>query len=185
MIRTLTLIIIISMIAACGTDEESTSLSLGDDEVETDEEAWEEWVVVELDEAEDECAAYGFTLIQASMTICMACHTEPKGGLTAAFDAYNAETNINLLKEAGWTDGAKLHDYVTGKEPHDWIFHSGATIVAADVPKDDYTPWCLIKPAPMCGNNQQPLSACPSGEEWECLTVQNLKYRWECKPSLE
>lgn len=92
---------------------------------------------------EDSCSASGFTKIQESIVdVCMSCHTEVKPPLTAAFNADNAETNIALLQAAGWTDGGELHDYVTGKEKHGDVTHSGAA-AAANIPREDYTPWCI------------------------------------------
>ena len=93
----------------------------------------------------DSCSASGFTKIQASIAdVCMNCHNEAKGGLTAAFDATTAQTNIDLLQAAGWTDGGELHNYVIGETKHGGATHSGATNSdVKDIPRTDYTPWCI------------------------------------------
>lgn len=38
-----------------------------------------------------------------------------------------------------------------------------------------------------CGDKQKPSQACPSGQEWMCLTLESLpvKYEWACRPPSE
>ena len=146
------LVIALSMLAACGTDtlEEEIRAQwqrIIEEEISKHiEEGVEEEEVSQqpLPPVEGSCGASGFTKIQASIkSICMNCHNEAKGGLTAAFDATTAQTNIDLLQAAGWTDGGELHNYVIGETKHGGATHSGATNSdVKDIPRTDYTPWC-------------------------------------------